>query len=177
MRRIPHTCRPKPLPVDHAGALRVIRPAQTRPFNFCKRQHGGLGASTGTRVAITSVLDTQPSGRPMTGPEHYAEAERLLALAGRHTRPFTPMASRFTKSALLAGRQAQIPDLPGAGKSRSGETADGPCLRVAVTECSACLGAAMLAVHRRFWLAPSGAMCVRTSGRAGVPTAGCRPAR
>jgi hypothetical protein len=66
----------------------------------------------------------------MTGPEHYAEAERLLALADRHTRPFTLMASRFTKSALLAGRQAQIPDLPGAGKSRSGETADGPCLRV-----------------------------------------------
>jgi len=33
----------------------------------------------------------------MTGPEHYAEAERLLALADRHTRPFTPMASRFTR--------------------------------------------------------------------------------
>jgi len=29
----------------------------------------------------------------MTGPEHYAEAERLLALADRHTRPFTLMAS------------------------------------------------------------------------------------
>ena len=27
------------------------------------------------------------------------------------------------------------------------------------------------------WLGPSGGMCVRTSGRAGVPTAGCRPAR
>jgi hypothetical protein len=50
----------------------------------------------------------------MTGPEHYAEAERLLALAGRHTRPFTLMASRFTKSAHLAGRQTPIPDLPGA---------------------------------------------------------------
>jgi hypothetical protein len=48
----------------------------------------------------------------MTGPEHYAEAERLLALADRHTRPFTLMASRFTKIVLLAGRQAQIPDLP-----------------------------------------------------------------
>jgi hypothetical protein len=34
----------------------------------------------------------------MTGPEHYAEAERLLALADRHTRPFTLMASRFTKA-------------------------------------------------------------------------------
>jgi len=45
----------------------------------------------------------------MTGPEHYAEAERLLALADRHTSPFTLMASRFTKSALLAGRQAPIP--------------------------------------------------------------------
>ena len=66
----------------------------------------------------------------MTGPEHYAEAERLLALADRHTRPFTLMASRFIQSALLAGRQAQIPDLPGAVKSRSGETADGPFLRV-----------------------------------------------
>ena len=50
----------------------------------------------------------------MTGPEHYAEAERLLTLAARQTRPFTLMASRFTKSALLAGRQASIPDLPGA---------------------------------------------------------------
>jgi hypothetical protein len=35
----------------------------------------------------------------MTGPEHYAEAERLLALADCHTRPFTLMASRFTKRA------------------------------------------------------------------------------
>ena len=34
----------------------------------------------------------------MTGPEHYAEAERLLALADRHTRPFTLMASSFTKA-------------------------------------------------------------------------------
>ncbi len=50
----------------------------------------------------------------MTGPEHYAEAERLLALADRHTRPFTLMASRFTQSAHLADRQAPIPDLPGA---------------------------------------------------------------
>jgi Phosphate transporter family len=41
----------------------------------------------------------------------------------------------------------------------------------------AALVAAMLAVHRRSWLAPSGERCVRTSGRAGVPTAGCRPAR
>jgi len=66
----------------------------------------------------------------MTGPEHYAEAERLLALADRHTRPFTLMASRFTKSALLAGRQAPIPDLPGTATIASGETAGGPCLRV-----------------------------------------------
>src|SRR6185437_6555856 len=114
----------------------------------------------------------------MTGPEHYAEAERLLALADRHTRPFTPMASRFTKSALLAGRQAPIPDLPGTATIASGETAGGPCLRVSRDRgYSASLGAAMLAVHRRSWPAPSGAMCVRTSGRAGVPTAGCRPAR
>jgi len=66
----------------------------------------------------------------MTGSEHYAEAERLLALAGRHTRPFTLMASRSTKSALLADRQAQIPDLPGTATIASGETAGGPCLRV-----------------------------------------------
>src|SRR5271165_811998 len=45
-------------------------------------------------------------------------------------RPFTLMASRFTQSVLLADRQGPIPDLPGAVKSRSGETADGPCLRV-----------------------------------------------
>jgi len=53
----------------------------------------------------------------MTGPEHYAEAERLLALADRHTRPFTLAASRFTQSALVADRQALIPDLPGASQS------------------------------------------------------------
>ena len=38
-------------------------------------------------------------------------------------------------------------------------------------------GAATPVVHRRFWLAPSGGRCVRTSGRADVPTADCRPAR
>jgi hypothetical protein len=52
---------------------------------------GGLGASTRTRLAraITSVPDIQPSGGPTTGPEHYAEAERLLARADRHTRGVT----------------------------------------------------------------------------------------
>ena len=97
----------------------------------------------------------------MTGPEHYAEAERLLALADRHTRPFTLMASRFTKSALLAGRQAQIPDLPGAGKSRSGETADGPCLRVSRDRSA-----------RRVWER----RCLPCIGDSGSrPAAGCAP--
>ena len=63
-------------------------------------------------------------------------------------------------------------------QSHSGETPDRPLLTGKPRPgCSASLGAAMPVVHRRFWPAPSGGMCARTSGRAGVPTAGCRPAR
>ena len=47
--------------------------------------HSGRDASIGTRPAITYWQDISPSGGAMTGPEHYAEAERLLAVADRHT--------------------------------------------------------------------------------------------
>jgi hypothetical protein len=71
-----------------------------------------------------------------------------------------------------------IPDLLGTVTITSAETAGGPCLRVSRDrDAPAGPGAAIPVVHRRFWLAPSGGMCVRTSGRAAVPTAGCRLAR
>ena len=76
-------------------------------------------------------------------------------------RPFTRMASRFTQSALLADRQAPIPDLPGAVKSRSGETADGPCLRVSRDRGT-----------RRVWERRC-LLCIGDSGSR--PAAGCAP--
>ena len=75
---------------------------------------GGLDASTRTRLAITSVPDIQPSGGPTTGPEHYDEDERLLALADRHTkgvtydqeRTLTPTAPQVHATLALAAATA-----------------------------------------------------------------------
>ena len=48
-----------------------------------KRQHGGLGASTGTRLAITSVLDTQLSGGPTNCPRTRPRRSGLRTSSGR----------------------------------------------------------------------------------------------
>jgi hypothetical protein len=60
---------------EKTPAARSMRPHRTRPGRIDRDK-------TGYHLL---AQDISPSGGSMTGPEHYAEAERLLAVADRHT--------------------------------------------------------------------------------------------
>jgi len=68
----------RPNPVDRAIVMaQILLETLSYSWLVVERSLWRPGASTRTRLTITSVPDTQPSGGPMTSPEHYRKAEEL----------------------------------------------------------------------------------------------------